>query len=71
VKLNVKYPAIFATTEDHDDRVYLAHSFKSTAALQVATADATGSGPVFIRIETHAGYGAGKPTSKLIDESAR
>jgi prolyl oligopeptidase len=70
VKPGVKYPAIFVTTADHDDRVYPAHSFKYTAALQAATEGVTGSGPVLIRIETRGGHGAGRPTSKLIDENA-
>ncbi len=44
-----------------------AHSFKFAAALQAAQA---GPAPVLIRIETKAGHGAGKPTSKQIDERA-
>ena len=42
-----------------------AHSFKYTAALQAAD---TGPAPKLIRIETQAGHGAGKPTSKIIEE---
>jgi prolyl oligopeptidase len=42
-----------------------AHSFKFTATLQAAQA---GQAPVLIRIETKAGHGAGKPTSKQIEE---
>eukprot|EP01034_Spumella_vulgaris_P011534 gene11534-14676_t len=61
------YPAIMVTTGDHDDRVVPAHSFKYTAALQAAD---TGSAPKLIRIETAAGHGAGKPTSKIIEERA-
>ena len=53
------------TTGDHDDRVVPAHSFKYTAALQAAE---TGPAPKLIRIETNAGHGAGKPTSKIIEE---
>jgi prolyl oligopeptidase len=59
------YPPTFITTADHDDRVVPAHSFKFAAALQAAQA---GPAPILIQIETQAGHGAGKPTTKLIDE---
>ncbi len=62
-----RYPATLVTTADHDDRVVPAHSFKFAAALQEAH---RGPEPVLIRIETRAGHGLGKPTSKRIDESA-
>ena len=61
------YPATMIVTADHDDRVVPAHSFKFAAALQAAQG---GSAPVLIRIDTKAGHGAGKPTSKIIDEVA-
>jgi prolyl oligopeptidase len=67
VKNGVGYPATLVITGDHDDRVFPAHSFKFAAALQAAQA---GDAPVLIRIETRAGHGAGKPTSKIIDEVA-
>ena len=67
IKAGTKYPATLVTTGDHDDRVVPAHSFKFTAALQAAQA---GDKPVLIHIETSAGHGAGKPTSKRIQESA-
>ncbi len=59
------YPPILVLTADHDDRVVPAHSFKYAAALQAAS---TGPAPKLIRIETNAGHGAGKPTSKIIEE---
>ncbi len=61
------YPATLVTTADHDDRVVPAHSFKFAAALQAAT---TWERPAYIRIETRAGHGAGKPTAKIIEEAA-
>lgn len=61
------YPAILVTTADTDDRVVPGHSFKYAAALQAAT---IGDKPHLIRIETRAGHGSGKPTSKQIDEIA-
>ncbi len=65
------YPPVLITTADHDDRVMPGHSLKYAAALQAAQAGAPeGSGPILIRIETRAGHGAGKPTSKTIDEWA-
>ena len=70
VKTGAKYPAVLVTTGDHDDRVHPAHSFKYVATLQAAVANDRTNRPALIRIETNAGHGAGKPTSKLIEESA-
>ena len=67
LKAGTAYPATMMTTADHDDRVVPAHSFKFAAALQAAH---QGDNPVLIRIETKAGHGAGKPTSKIIEEAA-
>jgi prolyl oligopeptidase len=67
LKPGVSYPATMVTTADHDDRVVPAHSFKFAAALQAAQA---GPAPTLIRIETKAGHGAGKPTTKIIEEAA-
>jgi prolyl oligopeptidase len=67
IKPGTKYPPTMITTADHDDRVWPGHSFKYAAALQAAQA---GDAPILIRIETKAGHGAGKPTSKTIEEIA-
>lgn len=65
LKAGTVYPSTLITTADHDDRVVPAHSFKFAAALQAAHG---GDNPVLIRIETKAGHGTGKPTSKRIEE---
>ncbi len=67
IKDSVEYPAVLVTTADHDDRVVPAHSFKYIATLQEKY---KGCNPVIIRIETQAGHGAGKSTTKAIEESA-
>jgi prolyl oligopeptidase len=67
IKPGTKYPPTLITTGDHDDRVVPAHSFKFAATMQAAQ---SGDNPVLIRIETRAGHGAGKPTSKQIEEAA-
>ena len=65
LKPGVSYPATLITTADHDDRVVPAHSFKFAARLQEYH---KGASPALIRIETNAGHGAGKPTTKIIEE---
>ncbi len=73
VRTGLKYPPTLVFTADHDDRVFPAHSFKFTAAMQHAlTEDAAqnpplSAGPVLIRVETRAGHGGGMPLSKRID----
>lgn len=67
LKDGTAYPPTLITTADTDDRVVPGHSFKFAARLQEAH---EGEAPVLIRIETRAGHGAGKPTSKIIEELA-
>ncbi len=67
IREGVAYPATLVTTADHDDRVVPAHSFKFAATLQHCQG---GDAPILIRIDSKAGHGAGKPTSKRIDEAA-
>ncbi len=67
IRPGTRYPATLITTADHDDRVVPGHSFKFAATLQAAQ---VGPQPVLIEIETKAGHGAGKPTSKIIEEQA-
>jgi prolyl oligopeptidase len=67
LRKGVEYPATLITTGDHDDRVFPAHSYKFAAALQHAQG---GDAPVLLRVDRRAGHGAGKPTSKRIDEVA-
>ncbi len=67
LKAGTQYPATLVTTADTDDRVVPGHSFKFTARIQAAQ---SGGAPVLARIETKAGHGAGKPTTKIIEEVA-
>ncbi|MBV9769260.1 MAG: S9 family peptidase [Bryobacterales bacterium] len=65
IRKGVQYPPTLITTSDHDDRVMPGHSLKYAATLQQGQ---EGPAPILIRIETRAGHGAGKPTSKQINE---
>lgn len=67
VRAGTSYPPTLITTADHDDRVVPLHSEKFAATLQAADA---GHNPILIRLETKAGHGFGKPTSKQIEEQS-
>lgn len=67
VKFGTVYPPVLIMTAETDDRVVPMHSKKFTATLQAA---AGGDNPIYLRVESKAGHGQGKPTSKLIDEQA-
>jgi len=67
IKKSVKYPPTLVITADTDDRVVPGHSFKFLARLQEYQA---GDAPILGRIEVRAGHGAGKPTTKIIEELA-
>ncbi len=67
VEKGTDYPATMVTTADHDDRVVPAHSFKFISELQ---AKGSNKNPLLIRVDVNAGHGAGKPTSKTIEEWA-
>jgi prolyl oligopeptidase len=65
----IDYPPLLITTAESDDRVVPMHALKLAAAVQHA-AGGSSEQPLLVRVETRAGHGMGKPTSKLIDESA-
>jgi prolyl oligopeptidase len=67
IKKGVKYPPTLVITADTDDRVVPGHSFKFLARLQEYQG---GDAPILGRIEVRAGHGAGKPTTKIIEELA-
>jgi prolyl oligopeptidase len=72
VKAGTKYPSMLFTSAESDSRVDPMHARKMAARMQ-EVGDALGTTkerPVLLRIESKAGHGAGKPTSKLIDEIA-
>jgi prolyl oligopeptidase len=66
VKEGFAYPPTLITSADTDDRVVPSHAKKYAATLQAADA---GENPILIRVETKAGHGGGKPTSKRIEEA--
>ena len=67
IRFGLVYPPVMIMTADSDNRVVPAHALKFAATLQeVAVSD----NPIILRVESKAGHGAGKPTSKIIGEDA-
>ena len=67
IRKDLEYPSIFIYTADHDDRVVPAHSFKYAATMQKLQKEGN---PKLIKVGKSAGHGAGKPTNKIIVETA-
>lgn len=65
VKEGVTYPPMYLHTAESDDRVVPMHALKYTATIQRGD---SGENPLLLHIETKAGHGFGKPTTKLIDQ---
>lgn len=71
VKPGVVYPALLATTADHDDRVVPWHSYKWIARLQAVAQEEPNilRPPLLLRVDTRAGHGAGKSVNQSIEET--
>jgi len=69
VKSGTQYPAVLFMTADTDTRVDPMHAKKMAGLLQSDAANGQSpERPILLRVETKAGHGAGKPTSKQVEE---
>ena len=77
VKDGVRYPSMLFTSAESDSRVDPMHARKMMARMDQAqhandppnsSPTAVGDRPILLRLESKAGHGAGKPTSKLVEE---
>ena len=68
----VQFPSVLLLTGEHDDRVVPLHSLKYAAELQhqLCRRDSEQRNPVLLRVDTRTGHSAGKPTDKLLQETA-
>ncbi|RKX28843.1 MAG: S9 family peptidase [Candidatus Zixiibacteriota bacterium] len=65
VTAGAAYPTILFKASESDSRVHPMHARKMTALMQAATGS---DNPILLRLETKAGHGQGKPTSKRIED---
>jgi prolyl oligopeptidase len=63
VKDGVRYPAMLFATAESDSRVDPMHARKMAARMREAQADP--ERPIFLRVESKAGHGQGKPITKV------
>ncbi|HYN19560.1 MAG TPA: prolyl oligopeptidase family serine peptidase [Thermoanaerobaculia bacterium] len=72
VKKGTKYPAVFLTAGERDERVHPLHARKMTALLQASTASDPAAEPILLQVERDAGHGMGAPVDmqlrKAVDE---
>ena len=72
VKKGTKYPAVFLTAGEKDERVHALHARKMTALLQASTASDPAQEPILLQVEREAGHGMGAPVDmqirRLVDE---
>ncbi|OGC92094.1 MAG: hypothetical protein A2142_06020 [candidate division Zixibacteria bacterium RBG_16_48_11] len=66
VKDGASYPATLFMTGESDSRVHPLHALKMAAQMQQA---AGGEAPLLLLVETKAGHGQGKPTTKRIENT--
>lgn len=69
VKTKTPYPAVLIKTSDFDDRVVPVHSYKFISELQEKAGEESDA-PLLLSVERKCGHGAGKPTTKQIEETA-
>jgi prolyl oligopeptidase PreP (S9A serine peptidase family) len=58
-----KFPSVFATTADHDDRVPSFNSFKYVATLQHVHGQEEEKPYLILKVSPNAGHSEGKPLS--------
>jgi prolyl oligopeptidase len=61
VRPGTRYPAVFLTAGEHDNRVHALHARKMAALLQASTSADPADRPVLLWVDREAGHGQGKP----------
>jgi prolyl oligopeptidase len=70
VKPGVKYPAVFFTAGENDNRVHPNHARKMVARMQQQAANDLEEDPILLWVDREGGHGAGKPLAARIREVA-